>query len=397
MSKRQRFISRRLIVLSAVFMLIGCNLTAQSDSASYWKKHFDVNGYVKFMQTFSGDMEGEIYDQSLWHNRFNLKFNSHTKNGGTEFYLESRNRIFYGEAVQINSFMKDTLSKDAGFLDLSFSAGDERSFLYGGTFDRLWYKGYYKSWEWSLGRQRINWGINSYWNANDLFNAFTFTDFDYEERPGSDALRIQKTFKNGANLEVASSIGADSSTVGAAKLGWNIWNYDFQIIAGKYYGDYVIGGGWAGGIKDWGFKGETTYFIDSEDANKSAVSLSVSGEYILKGNKFLGLGALYTSNGLSGSADVSASLLAFQASPKSLMPTRWSAMATYGGEFGGLSSYALVFVYLPGTKFGLLMPSITRSVAQNFDLSFHMINVGGSMNNEPVFLANGFVRAKWSF
>jgi hypothetical protein len=56
-----------------------------------------------------------------------------------------------------------------------------------------------------------------------------------------------------------------------------------------------------------------------------------------------------------------------------------------------------VFVYLPGTKFGLLMPSITRSVAQNFDLSFHMINVGGSMNNEPVFLANGFVRAKWSF
>ena len=79
------------------------------------------------------------------------------------------------------------------------------------------------------------------------------------------------------------------------------------------------------------------------------------------------------------------------------MPTRWSAMATYGGEFGGLSSYALVFVYLPGTKFGLLMPSITRSVAQNFDLSFHMINVGGSMNNEPVFLANGFVRAKWSF
>jgi len=195
MSKRQRFISRRLIVLSAVFMLIGYNLTAQSDSASYWKKHFDVNGYVKFMQTFSGDMEGEIYDQSLWHNRFNLKFNSQTKNGGTELYLESRNRMFYGEAVQINSFMKDTLAKDAGFLDLSFSAGDERSFLYGGTFDRLWYKGYYKSWEWSLGRQRINWGINSYWNANDLFNAFTFTDFDYEERPGSDALRIQKIFK----------------------------------------------------------------------------------------------------------------------------------------------------------------------------------------------------------
>ena len=34
--------------------------------------------------------------------------------------------------------------------------------------------------------------MNLVWNPNDLFNAFSFVDFDYEERPGSDALRIQK-------------------------------------------------------------------------------------------------------------------------------------------------------------------------------------------------------------
>ena len=383
--------------LSILFVFFGVSLSAQEDSLSFWKKHTEINGYVKFMQTFSGDGEGNIYDQSLWHNRINTKYFNYTEKGGSEIYLELRNRIMYGEAIRINPSLKTMLDVDGGIADLSFVAGEEDKFLYSGIIDRLWYKGYYNNWEWSLGRQRINWGINTYWNANDIFNAFTFTDFDYEERPGSDAARVQKYFKNGSNMEIAASLNSDTSIVAGAKYGWNIWNYDFQILAGKYLEDYIIGGGWAGGIKNWGFKGETAYFFYPEDNSQSAGSISISSEYILKGNNFLGLGTLYSSNGVVGGTDVSASLFSFQTSAKSLMPTRWSAMATFGGEINGLTNYALVFVYMPGVDFGLLMPSITRSVAQNFDLSFHMINVAGRFNNETVFLGNGFARAKWSF
>ena len=42
-----------------------------------------------------------------------------------------------------------------------------------------------------IGRQRINWGVNLAWNPNDLFNAYSLIDFDYQERPGSDAIRFQ--------------------------------------------------------------------------------------------------------------------------------------------------------------------------------------------------------------
>jgi hypothetical protein len=46
-------------------------------------------------------------------------------------------------------------------------------------------------WQFRVGRQRINWGVNLVWNPNDVFNSFSYFDFDYEERPGSDAVRVQ--------------------------------------------------------------------------------------------------------------------------------------------------------------------------------------------------------------
>jgi hypothetical protein len=378
-------------------LLISYSSAFSQDSIPFWKKHLELSGYLKFMQTFNGNSDGTIYDQSLWHNRINTKLFNYSEKGGSEFYVEVRNRIFYGEGIRRNSLLSDALDLDQGNMDLSFVIGKESSFLYSVIFDRLWYKGYYKDWEWSFGRQRINWGINTYWNANDIFNAFTFTDFDYEERPGSDAVRVQKYFSNGSDIELAASLDFDASLVLATKYSVNLWNYDFQFIGGVYHDDLVFGGGWAGGIKKWGFKGEANYFLNSYNKDLSTGSISMSGEYLLKNNSFFGLGGLYSSNGIANEVDISTSLLVFQTSAKALMPTRWSAMATLGGEINGLTNYALVIVFMPGINYALLMPSISRSVAQNIDLSFHMINVSGFLEDELLFLSNGFVRAKWSF
>ncbi|MCK7542259.1 MAG: hypothetical protein MZV63_70990 [Marinilabiliales bacterium] len=42
----------------------------------------------------------------------------------------------------------------------------------------------------SAGRQRINWSQALVWNPNDIFNTYSSFDFDYMERPGSDAVRV---------------------------------------------------------------------------------------------------------------------------------------------------------------------------------------------------------------
>jgi len=186
----------KLIIFIQIFF---CStlLSQEEEKPTFWKSHFEYDGYVKFMQTFTGDQEGNIYDQSLWHNRINTKLKI---NKSHEVIFQARNRILYGEAVRLNTQMKSFLDFDNGIADLSLVVGEEDKFLYSGIIDRLYYKGVSGDWEWSLGRQRINWGINSFFNANDIFNAFTITDFDYEERPGSDAVRIQKYFKNGSDL-----------------------------------------------------------------------------------------------------------------------------------------------------------------------------------------------------
>lgn len=386
----RRFSSFLLLLISS---LAFSQDQVDSTKSTFWKDHFQLNGYVKFMQSFSGDQEGNIYDQSLWHNRLNSKL---FINSNHEIALELRNRVFYGEAVGINPEMKSWLGFDNGAVDLSYVAGQNDKFLYSGIIDRFYYKGVSGNWEWSVGRQRINWGINTYFNANDIFNAFTFTDFDYEERPGSDAARVQKYFKNGSDLEVAAALYSDTSYVVGAKYGWNKWDYDFQVLLGKYYSDYVVGGGWAGNIKNIGFKGEVAYFL-SEDDQEGAGSISFSGEYLFNNGKFLGIGGLYSSGGVSGNVDVSSSLLAFQTSAKNLMPTRWSNMVTFGGELNDLSSFAIVGLYMPEVDFMLIMPSLTYSMAQNFDLSIHMINVAGVVDGDWIGLANGFVRANYSF
>ncbi|MCG8318265.1 MAG: hypothetical protein MI921_02070 [Cytophagales bacterium] len=55
--------------------------------------------------------------------------------------------------------------------------------------DGLWRKGCYQV----IGKHRINWGKSYVWNPNDVFNAYSFFDFDYEERRGTDALLIKYT------------------------------------------------------------------------------------------------------------------------------------------------------------------------------------------------------------
>ena len=74
--------------------------------------------YLDIQDLRAYDQEGDIYDQSLWHNRINTKLFNQTKHGGNEFSLELRNRIFYGEAIQINSQIKEMLDIDLGIADL---------------------------------------------------------------------------------------------------------------------------------------------------------------------------------------------------------------------------------------------------------------------------------------
>jgi len=169
---------------------------AQDDPPKNWQ----LTGYLKDMQTllFFNESYPAIQNGSfalvdtflldnLVHNRLNFRWYISDQ---FTFRAELRTRIFYGDLVKASpdfAGLVDNVNND--YFDLSLVLLDENAAVIHSMLDRLslqWVKG---DWEVTAGRQRINWGISSVWNPNDIFNAFSFTDFDYEERPGSDAVR----------------------------------------------------------------------------------------------------------------------------------------------------------------------------------------------------------------
>ncbi len=83
------------------------------------------------------------------------------------------------------------------------------------------------------GRQRINWSQALVWNPNDLFNTYSFFDFDYVERPGSDAVRVTYSTGPSSAAEAVVKLNSENEVTAAALYRFSILNTDFQFLAGE--------------------------------------------------------------------------------------------------------------------------------------------------------------------
>ncbi len=107
---------------------------------------------------------------------------------------------------------------DQGWVDMSWNILNEQSFFLNTTVDRLWVDFNYDKFQARIGRQRINWGQTLIWNPNDIFNVYSFFEFDYIERPGSDAIRLQYYPDYSSAIELAVKADYDNRITAAAPL-----------------------------------------------------------------------------------------------------------------------------------------------------------------------------------
>ena len=359
-----------------------------------------INGYIKDLQTISfGSNLDSIITDNLIHNRINLK--AYLSNSITAA-VEMRNRIFYGELVKMTPGFGQLVDVDDGYVDLSWLIVDKNSLVIHSMIDRAWMNWSSDKWDVRVGRQRINWGVNLVWNPNDLFNVFNYIDFDYEERPGSDALRIQYYSADMSSIELAVKPGKNKNeTVVAGMYKFNRWNYDFQFLGGLYYEDIVIGAGWAGNLKNAGFKGEATYFhprVNFADTS-GVINVSVSYDYSFKNSIYVHGSVLYNSNGTSDIASISQTEVFSSAlSAKNLMPTEVSLFGQVSGSITPLLRADLAGIYGAGLNILFAMPSVSYSIKDNWDIillgqTFFMKSSGDYMN-----LGNSvYIRLKWSY
>ena len=377
-------------ILFFIIILISLESTAQEK-----KSEFTLSGYVKYLPSYL-DYNSSYFDSEtihLIHNRLNLRgyFGENFSLG-----LEFRNRMIFGE----NSY----ISSDDGLVDLSHFIVDNTNFKLHSMIDRFWLKYQKDKIEISIGRQRVNWGINTIWNSNDLFNAYNFIDFDYIERPGSDVIRFQYTGDNLSSFDLVYKPTKNDGSVIAALYKINKLDYDFQFLAANYYEDVALGGGWAGNLKNAGFKGEFTYFVaknllvDGVDQDNS-ISLSSSVDYSFK-NGFYILGSyLYNSNGFSDPSVFSlGSLTENVLSSKNLMPSKNSYLIQASKPITPAINSSLTLLYGKGVNFMFISPNITYDINKSFDLNFIGQFFYGEVDDDFQNLLKGvYLQLRYSF
>jgi hypothetical protein len=388
------FSARKIFFMIITGLLFPFILHGQDDL-----KKLSVNGYVKFLQTvLYQDFKQDWLTDNLIHNRINVHWYPSSKfNGAVEF----RNRFIYGDFVKTIPEYKEMVVKDNGFVDLSFNWSDGKSYLFNTTIDRIYVDYITGKFQARIGRQRINWSQNLVWNPNDVFNAYSYFDFDYEERPGTDAVKLQYYTGFTSYGEFVYQLGdslKDMSFAGLYKF--NQWNYDFQFLGGYVKNNWIVGTGWSGNIKGAAFRGEATYFYVNEDSvvNRHQVVASISGDYTFKNQLYAQIGIIYNSLGATENIQFDESMFFGGTSAKNLTPSRMELFGQVSYPFTPLISGNFATIANPYDGSFFFGPGFTFSIQKNMEILLFAQFFEGDENTEYGDIGKLlYWRLRWSF
>ncbi len=383
-------------------------------------KKTDLKGYVKLLGSFNSfnkdyfppnpfiadDIIPASSQDYQIHNRFDFKYYPNSK---LTFGVGMRNRLFWGYQVENPplpgqpSFYQ-LLDEDNGLVDLSFLYFESDVVLLHTVFDRLWGQWENSQWMVRLGRQRINWGVNTVWNPNDIFNQYNYFDFDYEERPGSDALRVQYFPNFKSTLEFGFAPAQDlKESVGAVLYKTNYKKYDLQFLAGYYQQDLTAGLGWAGNIGQLGFKGEANYYLPLEESRDTNFIASISLDYQFGFGLYTQASYLY--NGLGAEDPDLLSFLSLNTTQvqdaKNIFPFRHTLFTQVGYNITPLFRADAAVMFTPDLKNIIVFPTLTYSLLSNLDallVAQYFISQNPFENDNVEWLSGViFGRLKYSF
>jgi len=369
-----------------------------------------LSGYIKDMQGFyylenairtSPTESFQWTTYNLVHNRLNLEWQPVSN---LRFEVGVRNRLMVGKLIKDFSGYAGSFEKEDGLQDLSWNLADQKNWFINTSIDRVYIDYTWKQFQLRTGRQRINWGINLVWNPNDLFNAFSYMDFDYEERPGSDAVLFTWYSSGTSSMDVAFKTDSSHNLTAATRFIFNYKGYDIQLLCGKNGYDFVVGGGWSGSIGDVSFRGESTFFTPfkgNEDASKTSVSATVSADYTFYNSLFIHSAFLFNSMGTT-STGTGFSLLDpnFSLSAKKLSIGKYEVFGQVSYPVNPILNVSFASMFNPSDLSSYLGPTATISLHDNIELMLTAQVLLGDANTEYGLYGNtyaGYGRLRWSF
>lgn len=392
---QEHLINSMKFSLWVILVLLSFTLQA---NAQFRIPHLTASGYIKELGLLQIDNPFQTfhYDNQVY-NRINLQWKP---NSSFQVNGAMRNRLFNGYTVQHTPGYAKIISQDLGLADLSWNWIDTKQTILNTSIDRLYATWYSGNWEVDVGRQRINWGKTYVWNPNDLFNTYSYLDFDYEEKPGSDAIRIQyfSGFASGYEFAFKPDRHSIRQSVGAFLMRFHKGLYDFQALAGYYHDQMVVGGGWAGSIGQAGFKGEFSIYhpLYSNPSKNIYMLLSTSGDYAFSNGLYISGEFLY--NGNTPSRLNPQSLFGETLQANNLFITRTAGFAQATWQVTPLINAGAAIIEGLSNRLTIFVPQVTYSVSENIDF----LLLAQILRNKPLEYLYPtpnlfYARLKWSF
>lgn len=370
--------TRALLALCIWLFAVGRAVAQDSSAVAPRVARPQLHGYVKNfpMLVVRPQFNGIQQSDNILHNRLNFRWMLNTH---WELQAAQRSRIFWGGTAS-NPFFRDFLEMDLnGPVDMSHLLYSSGNVLLHTITDRAFVNFSKGKWQVRAGRQRINWGINTVSNPNDLFNNYSFFDFDYEERPGVDALRVNWYKSALSRLELAVAPGRDpflpgskvslQHSVAALLYAFNRKGYDFQLVSGYFHNRFALGGGWAGSVQGLGLKGELSWFYDLEAVpglDRANIVVAISADYRFSSGLFWINELVYNQQRGAGQAPL---LLIQPLRADNLSFSDWSILSTVSYPMGMRHQLSLAGFYYPTESAVFFSPNYSYSVGQNVDLT----------------------------
>jgi hypothetical protein len=262
-----------------------------------------------------------------------------------------------------------------------------------------------------IGRQRIVWGTNLVWNPTDLFNPFNILDFDYEERPGTDALLMNyyRGPVSEVNMAVTPGRTAEQMIYGARFL-FNEWDYDFAILPGWQKKMWRLGFNWSGDLFDGGFRGEILWSKPDKNFDQSIYlipglisrvlkdpfwTITLSYDYTFSNSFYVHTEALY--NGLGTTENAGFRQWEILQTGE-LTPARYSLFQEFAYDITPLMRADLFVIFNPADYSYIAAPSVSYSLSSNWDAYLLCFVSDGKKGAEFSGFPNQyFMRFKYSF
>ncbi len=386
-----------LALLCLLFPYAG--FAQDNDTLPERQKKIEISGFVNDMPSvIMPHPDSTTLWQNLIHNRLNAGWQI---NKNIRVDASMRNRLMVGNMVGQPGYAKD-IGFDKGRVDMSWNVIDEKNVLLNTSFDRMFVTYEKDKWNLQLGRQRINWGQTLVWNPNDIFNTYSYFDFDYVERPGCDAFRGTYYHNETSSTELAASINYDNKISAAMLHRWNRKNFDYQVIGGILtQSDIVIGGAWSGDFKGVNFRGEASYFhpVKSFTDTSGIAAVSIGFDYMFKNSLMLQTEVLYNNVGNTFARGGLLALYTAPLSAKYLSICDWNIFVQSSYPFTPRLTASLSGMYFVNVKSCYAGLSVDYSLVENLDLSFvtQYFSTIGKSDLGDLHTWLGFMRLKYSF